>query len=433
MKPEEFLIKAKVTISDNPIDRLSKKTKAIFEKQEFVIDVHCHLFDKNTINIWYFILRFLKDQLGVRGDKDNGNFNYTIDDVYQNISKPLDATTEEEWKELEEILSSFDNKDHAKEGVRGIGSVIKNRKLLSFTNMKSVYDYYISRYALNQYGKLGLKNKDLIITALMMDLEMGWEVDIEKSIQEQIVELKKLALDVPVLPFLYTDPRRADLEGENNLYQLFLDAFSNSHGQSFFGVKIYPGFGYLPSDKRLLPIYEICEQKKIPVLTHCGGESVTTHRLEIDCFRKGKKVSIRGQKRQDVAFKLNDPKEWISVLEDFKELKLNLGHFGGDAAWENYDKNGSNQRIDTILNMMGKYPNLYGDFSYNVIDTKIYSIFKTILKNHPIAKERALFGSDFWVVCGGGNLKKRQEDFLYSLIEFKDVLTNKNPSNYLFY
>ncbi|KUJ41269.1 hypothetical protein ACZ90_68005 [Streptomyces albus subsp. albus] len=38
----------------------------------------------------------------------------------------------------------------------------------------------------------------------------------------------------------------------------------------FAGLKLYPPCGYSPSDPRLYPYFEICAQRRIPVLTHTG-------------------------------------------------------------------------------------------------------------------------------------------------------------------
>ncbi len=76
----------------------------------------------------------------------------------------------------------------------------------------------------------------------MMDLETGWGFKPAKEFYEQLTELKWLTKEEPILPFLAVDPRRAELEGKDNLYELFLNAFAED-GSSFFGVKCYPSLG----------------------------------------------------------------------------------------------------------------------------------------------------------------------------------------------
>lgn len=446
MDSSTFLEKANQLISSSPLDRLSPKTRAIVEKDNYIIDVHCHFFDIKTINIKYVLLRFIKDLLGLR---DNDVFIETEDPKiqYLNISfdeihkkKLLDnkADTNEDWNAfLEELdyVSKQSNIQLNDKSVanRGIKDILKNIKLITRKNMTEVYQYYLDKYALSQYETARLNTKDLIVTALMMDLESGWEIKVRKNIKEQIQELKQISLEKPILPFFSVDPRRAEDDGEFNLYKLFLEAFT-SENSSFFGVKIYPGLGYLPSDYRLLPIYEICQEKNIPILTHCGGESVTTHHKKIEVFRLNNKVIIEGRNRQDVASQLNDPKEWIYVLEKFKNLKLNLAHFGGEGSWNELKKAGvPPSKIATIITLMNEYPNVYADFSFNLINGELLNTYKNELELSEVVLNKSLYGTDFWVVCGTGNLQKKQQDFLSRLKEYIDKLVYHNPKRYLFH
>src|SRR5690606_23491665 len=115
---------------------------------------------------------------------------------------------------------------------------------------------------------------------LMMDFhkEFGKRFP-KKSLWEQVEEINQLADKKnghPILPFFAVDARREKEEGKGNLYNLFLKAFDPKEGGRFFGVKLYPALGVSPSDELLLPIYEVCEKLNIPIVTHCGGEDVST-------------------------------------------------------------------------------------------------------------------------------------------------------------
>ena len=46
-------------------------------------------------------------------------------------------------------------------------------------------------------------------------------------------------------------------------------------GYGFDGLKLYPPCGYSPSDRLLYPFYEICRQRRLPVLVHIGPTSPT--------------------------------------------------------------------------------------------------------------------------------------------------------------
>jgi uncharacterized protein len=53
-----------------------------------------------------------------------------------------------------------------------------------------------------------------------------------------------------------------------------IDLFERSVAEwGFTGLKLYPPCGYSPSDERLFPLYEICAQRRLPVLIHIGPTS----------------------------------------------------------------------------------------------------------------------------------------------------------------
>jgi predicted TIM-barrel fold metal-dependent hydrolase len=444
MEIQKFLESASLLISSDPLERIADNTKFLINKNNFIADIHCHFFDIRTINIKYFLLRLIKDKLCLRDedtilvtkDPNIKYLNISYNTAYQNKLLSSKFDSDNNWSEfvleleyLEKNESSF-NTNNANT-TRGIKDFIKNKKLLSLTTMSDVYDYYIQHYALNQYKFCDFYKKDLITIGLMMDLEMGWEVKIRKSIITQIEELKLLSNSKPVLPFLSVDPRRAHLQGTNNLYSLFMNAFDKKTN-SFFGVKIYPGLGYFPSDYRLLPIYEICEKKNIPVIAHCGGETVTSHNINIEAYRMKDRVWVKGKNRQQVANQFNHPKEWIPVLQKYSKLKLCLGHFGGSDAWVNFHNTGSNDRISIILDLMYRYENVFADFSFNIIDSSLYSAYKSVLDLNERALHNSLFGSDFWVVCPSGDLYLKQLQFINKLEKHIEKLTCSNVKRFLF-
>lgn len=46
-------------IEDKAINRLSPKTREVFNNNNYVFDAHCHIFDGECIDAKYFILRML--------------------------------------------------------------------------------------------------------------------------------------------------------------------------------------------------------------------------------------------------------------------------------------------------------------------------------------------------------------------------------------
>lgn len=420
-------------ISVKPIERCSDKVLELING-DYVIDVHAHLFDIKCINKTYFIKRMVKDFLGL---KSGGEImvDFTDDQLYKNIS-----VYEENWEdtfvnELEKIDQDWINKNSDE---KGLIDMIAMRKFLGFKKMRQVYDYYLKKFSLGYH--FNLPKEKVLVTALMMDLEVGWNVKIKKTIYDQINELKQLAIDKPILPFLFCDPRRADLEGaEYNLYSLFNYAFTEE--QSFFGVKIYPALGYDPSDYRLWPIYEICEKLNIPVLSHCGGETISTDKTTLDVYEGNVLTTITAKNRKEMAYKLNDPKRWELVLQKFKKLRLNIAHFGSAGTWESSSPVNSGKdpqrRKECIIGFMKKYDNVYSDFSYELVDINSTKNLKNVLYFDKIVRDRTLFGTDYWVVNKEGNLHKEQSRFLNIIddgiedLELPKKLCLDNSINYL--
>jgi predicted TIM-barrel fold metal-dependent hydrolase len=111
------------------------------------------------------------------------------------------------------------------------------------------------------------------------------------------------------------------------------------------GVKVHPGNGrHLPDDPNLYPVYELCQQRGIPLLTDTGGEE-----------RNGVRP-------------LNEPEFWIPVLRKFPRLRLIMAHFCGEY-WE--------ERVQIAQQFRGD--NLVFDIAGGLVDDR-----------HPIAGHRHL-------------------------------------------
>ena len=265
-------------IPDSPMDRTSNHVIKLLNSNKFCIDSHVHLFDIKCINKSYFTLRVLKDLLGLKSTTETYS-NLSEQQAYDEINN-----YQENWEDVFSEELELESSTVIAPDTKGVIDIWHARKFLGFKTMKAVYNHYINDFSL---GKV--LNKDVIVTALMMDLEIGWSVNIKKGVYEQVDELKELSNNFPVLPFLFCDPRR------NMLIELFNYAFCGD--KPFFGVKIYPALGYDPSDFRLWSIYEICEKKKIPILTHCGGETISTAKTELDIYQGQNKIELKCKNR----------------------------------------------------------------------------------------------------------------------------------------
>jgi hypothetical protein len=306
--------------------------------------------------------------------------------------------------------------------------------------MKDVYEDFSDHYAINTVVP---GNKELITVVLGMDLNKGWEEKkkgkwgrIKKPNAEQVNELGKLADNYPVLPFLPLDPRRALEAGTDNLYTMFYEAFKKG-GSNYFGVKIYPSLGYLPSDSRLKPIFDICAEKKIPIVTHCGGESVSTFAQPVIVDRDGVEEKVKFLSRAKRARFLNEAEEWRTVLERYttpgQELYVNFGHFGSAKAWAD-PLNPKATRIKSILDMMSQYK-AFADFSFNLSDPKATDRFVERLhgndEDSKLMSERCMYGTDFWVVLPRTNLNVVQADFIQKIGKHANAFLVKNVMDFL--
>ena len=208
-------------ISDDPFERAPKNMKEIIKNPEIKFDVHCHFFNEKCIPKNFFRIRI-----------------------------PRTA----------KFLSWLEHTLH---------------KLCwwSDTDQLSKYAYFLSICKSEDIGAIATKlfgyhlpQETTIFCPLMMDFEPGLHEEPETKYYDQIDNMKKLKKEFPLtlLPFIAIDPNRDYVKDKKNkdeygYREIFLEAFSKEN--SFFGIKIYPSLGYLPSDPRLMEIYEICQEK----------------------------------------------------------------------------------------------------------------------------------------------------------------------------
>lgn len=187
----------------------------------------------------------------------------------------------------------------------------------------------------------------------------------------------------------------------------------------FAGIKLYPPLGFDPwpeqDDKpidtvtefdKVNYLYQVCSEKRIPITVHCstGGFRVAHHALEY-----------------------TRPEKWKNVLSAYSDLKINFAHCGFDngkpcKAW-----------LDTILEFMDAYENIYMDFSYIGNNNAVYNL----LKERVIGKEyenRILFGSDFPInLFGVDSYEDYVKNFFLASLESNqiDKFCSENPGKFL--
>lgn len=177
----------------------------------------------------------------------------------------------------------------------------------------------------------------------------------------------------------------SEYRGSYNDFRAKLGRFDGdiaAMGSNFFaGIKLYPpiGFDPWPADSarrsKVETLYRFCCEKNIPVTTHCSD---------------GGFVLVKD------AEALTDPARWGQVLTHYPELKLNFAHLGsqGKRDFLIFKRHGWQDRI---IDLMGRFPNLYADVSYVAQTEEYYQELMSLCSRHPLLLERLLFGSDFMI------------------------------------
>ena len=230
--------------------------------------------------------------------------------------------------------------------------------------------------------------KDTKFVVLPMDMKYMDLGEIEESLDEQHKTLLRMVEDYPgqVIPFYAVDPRRDDIvkRVEESL-----------HEDKFRGVKIYPNLGYYPNDDKLMKVYDLCQKRDMPVMTHCTPSGVWQYKLSYE---------------DRVRF--SHPRNYERILKDFPNLRLCLTHFGGADEWAKHlkgktpheDDNRAWVRWIADLIRSGDYPNLYTDISYTIFMRKpkglyfdYFDYLKVLLEDEKL-QTKVLFGSDYYMV-----------------------------------
>jgi hypothetical protein len=157
--------------------------------------------------------------------------------------------------------------------------------------------------------------------------------------------------------------------------EVFSRQFRNSSTGIYWGIKMYPRFGYCPNDFQNYPhlneLYSTCVANKIPILAHCsrGGMSLGDYYNFIRYYDQGGLASIK----RDACFKPDDnypvenhydlelsentvsdcisaPGRWQPVLDNYSDLILDVAHFGGYDIWKEVTK-----AKDDLIPLLKKY------------------------------------------------------------------------------
>ena len=234
--------------------------------------------------------------------------------------------------------------------------------------------------------------KNTVFWILTINMEHMGAGRVPRSYVEQLDETKKLYKKYPDLirVFLHVDPRQRD--------------FMHWVKQPFvYGIKLYPPMGYAANDKRLTEMYEYCNKRSMPVITHCGQDS-PTH------WKGSKDYLINVLKESDIAHNPKDslkelssllchPQRFLQLAIKYPNINFSLAHWGSHGAWNDYIKHPEkpDNWFSIIRHLLKKVPNIYTDVSFTLHNKEFFPLLKIMLQDEKIAN-KVLFGSDYYMV-----------------------------------
>ena len=274
--------------------------------------------------------------------------------------------------------------------------------------------------------------KDTKFVVLPMDMAYMGAGEVPRQYTAQLDELVEMAeKHSGIIPFIHVDPRR---ENYFETFQKYVEQYN------FKGVKIYPPLGYFPYDDRLMPVYELCQEKGLPVISHCSPYNPVHYKGSKDEIREllmnsksDKALELYDKSNKELCAQFTHPENWKFVMDRFPDLKICLAHFGSEYYWEKYltDPHEPDNWFNIIKDMIKEYENLYTDISFTLHNQEFFSTLKVLLSNEKI-KNRVLFGSDYYMVQTRSTERRFAMDLrAYLGEEYFQAIAKTNPERFL--
>lgn len=314
-------------------------------------------------------------------------------------------------------------------------------KILNFLNPFSTDDKMKKYLRFVETGKLGSQEEIFLQCASQypdtakfaihsMDMSAMNAGKVPRNFMDQFKELIQLQNKYfdNIYSFVHIEPNNPN----------YLSIFYEAVELGACGVKLYPPAScFLPTDNRLDVIYKYCEDNDLPIMAHCSAQSPTHYHDSKKNLRK--KLDLMGLKWTEdmdvteLCGQFTRPDLYIPVLEKYPKLRICLGHWGSELAWEEYMDNPSNKEnwFYIIKDMLQKYPNVFTDISFTLNNEQYFSVLKVYLQNPKILPQ-VLFGTDYYMV----ETETSEKQFCFNLRgylgeELFNAIANVNPKRYL--
>lgn len=311
-------------------------------------------------------------------------------------------------------------------------------KTLNFLNPLSSDDQFKKYVRFATIGSLGSQQKifeecakfypeDTKFVVLSVDMKYMDAGNVPREFPDQIEELGILTKKYPqIIPFIHIDPRRP------GYFDLLRHAVEDLN---YKGVKLYFPLGYFPTDERLDMVYEYCQRKNLPIISHCGPCTPTYNHSSKKTIRKwlGDYPYSKKDDKKTLCSHFANPKNYIPVLEKYPNLKICMAHFGSECSLSEFLKNPTDKEnwFYIIKDMIQKYPNLYTDISFTLNNQEYFSVIKIYMNNETM-REKILFGTDYYMVETAAEEKKFCFDLRAYLGEdYFSIIANVNPKKFL--
>lgn len=316
---------------------------------------------------------------------------------------------------------------------------------------------YIAKEMIKTYDKDGI---DLYVP-LMIDYEYWFESTKDTPLKKQIEDIYNYIV-IPykgrIHPFVPFDPAR-ELAYQNGMLnpdkepeqdgsmKLVKNAIEN---KGFIGVKLYNSLGYKPLDNKtvdekrrkkiklhkkmgydkftgdkydevLSELYKYCSDNRVPITAHCVMDGIESY--------------------PKASYDFGQALFWNDVLDRYKDLHLNLAHFGWNSRLSYHD---NRNWIKGICQMLINHKNLYTDVSHHrVISDRYGQRFKSDyeairrdwsnyngIDGWSMIKKKLLFGIDWHVIKRVKNFEYFKEKYL-DVLKHKNLFTDKEIDNFL--